>query len=155
MPSPTRIRPWPPPGGLAFFLVAIVLDRMTQREDTDTGNLFHRIRQAWSHRVDVEALLPETEETTQIVPLEPAVRYAPVAPKERTLMGLTLLGGAAVAISVFLPWTIDAGKISAYGRVADEDLAGQTFNGLSGQGGSWFGFLVLAFGAFVVARGDR
>ena len=31
-------------GGLAFFLVAIVLDRMTQREDTDSGNLFHRIR---------------------------------------------------------------------------------------------------------------
>lgn len=137
-------------GGLAFFLVAIVLDRMTQREDTDTGNLFHRIRSAWTHRVDVEALLPDLDETKQIVPDEPVDRYAQVSAKERSLMGLTLLGGAAVAISVFLPWTIDAGKISAYGRVADEDLAGQTFNGLSGQGGSWFGFLVLAFGAFVV-----
>jgi len=137
-------------GGLAFFLVAIVLDRMTQREDTDTGNLFHRIRQAWTHRVDVEALLTEADATAQIVAHEPIVRFAPIAPKERNLMGMTLLGGLAVAISVFLPWTVDAGKISAYGRVADEDLAGQTFNGMSGQGGSWFGFLVLAFGGFVI-----
>ena len=31
-------------GGLAFFLVAVALDRISQREDSDTGNLFHRIR---------------------------------------------------------------------------------------------------------------
>ena len=50
-------------GGLAFFLVAVVLDRMSQRESDDLGgDLFHRIRQAWAHRRNPEELLADDAE---------------------------------------------------------------------------------------------
>jgi glycine betaine/proline transport system permease protein len=133
--------------GLAFFLVAVVLDRMSQREGTDTGNIFRRIRAAWAHRRDPEALLPEGD---AIVDYEPAERYEPVGARERTTALVALAGGALAAIATFLPWTADAGKISAYGVRADENLSGMTFNGLAASGGSFFGVLVLAFGLFVV-----
>ena len=44
--------------GLAFFLVAVVLDRMSQREGAETGGLFKRIRMAWRYRRDPEASYP-------------------------------------------------------------------------------------------------
>ena len=43
--------------GLAFFLVAVVLDRISQSEPGDRGGLLKRIRLAWSHRRDPEKLL--------------------------------------------------------------------------------------------------
>lgn len=136
--------------GLAFFLVAVVLDRMSQREDTDTGNLFQRIKLAWKHRRDPEALLPE-DSGDAVVEFEPTERYEPVGARERSAALLALAGGAAAVVAVFLPWSIDAGKITAYGARADEDLAGMTFDGLDASGGSFFGILVLVFGLFVVA----
>ncbi|MGD2101784.1 MAG: ABC transporter permease subunit, partial [Acidimicrobiia bacterium] len=134
--------------GLAFFLVAVVLDRMSQREDTDTGNLWQRIRAAWAHRRDPEALLPESGAVAEAVAPE---RYEPVGAGERTLALLAMAGGALAVVSVFLPWTENAGKISAYGARADEDLPGMVFNGLDASGGSIFGILVFVFGLFVVA----
>jgi glycine betaine/proline transport system permease protein len=131
--------------GLAFFLVAVVLDRMSQREDTDQGNLFQRIRQAWAHRRDPEALIPEAGDA--VADYEPTERYEPV---ERSLALLTLAGGVVAAISVFLPWSENAGWISGYGVRADEDLAGLSFNGLDASGGSFFGILVLVFGIFLI-----
>jgi glycine betaine/proline transport system permease protein len=133
--------------GLAFFLVAVVLDRMSQREDTDQGNLFQRIRLAWKHRRDPEALLPDGK---AVVEYEPAERYEPVTARERSIALVALLGGAVATVAVFLPWASDSGKITAYGFRADEDLTGQTFNGLDASGGSFFGILVLVFGLFVV-----
>jgi len=132
--------------GLAFFLVAVVLDRMSQREDGEGGNLFKRIGQAWAHLRDPEALLPESG------PVETAVsvgRYAPFGGKERTAMFITAVGAIVGAISVFLPWTADAGKISAYGNRGDEGLAGMVFNGLDASGGSFFGILVLILSLLV------
>lgn len=134
--------------GLAFFLVAVVLDRMSQREDTDQGNLWQRIKQAWAHRRDPEALLPDGD---AVVDYQPAERYEPVRPRERSMALLALVGGAVAAVSVFLTWNSNAGWITSYGFRADEDLAGQSFNGLDASGGSFFGILVLVFGLFVVA----
>ncbi len=136
-------------GGLAFFLVAVVLDRMTQREDADTGNLFRRIHQAWVHRRDPEALLPEADEGGVTV-YKAVDRFAPVARGETGPMMATLVGAAIAVASVFVPWTTDAGKMSAFGRRADQDLTGMTFSGLDASGGSWFGILVLLVGIFVV-----
>ena len=53
--------------GLAFFLVAVVLDRISQPEETDRrdgragirGSIIRRIRLAWMHRRDPERLLPD------------------------------------------------------------------------------------------------
>jgi len=137
-------------GGLAFFLVAVVLDRMSQRPDGDGGNLFSRIHQAWAHRRDPEALLPETEDEVVVV-YKPADRFAPVAASERFPMLLTLVGGALAIGSVFLTWTTNAGKFSAFGRRIDEDLTGSSFGGLDASGGSWFGIMILLLGIFVVA----
>jgi glycine betaine/proline transport system permease protein len=137
-------------GGLAFFLVAVVLDRMSQKEDTDSGNLFRRIHQAWAHRRDPGALLPETDETSAVVMYKPVDRFAAVAPAERLPMLATLVGGALALVSVLLEWTSDAGKMSAYGRRVDEDLAGSSFNGLAASGGSWFGYIVAFLAVFVV-----
>ncbi len=137
-------------GGLAFFLVAVVLDRMSQKEDTDGGNLFRRINQAWAHRRDPEALMPETDDTKAVVLYKPVDRFAAMAPAERMPMLIALIGGALAALSVFLEWTSDAGKISAYGRRVDEDLAGSSFNGLAASGGSFFGYIVLLLALFVV-----
>jgi len=137
-------------GGLAFFLVAVVLDRMSQRDDADGGNLFSRIHQAWAHRRDPEALLPETDENVVVV-YKPADRFAPIAAGERIPMLVTLVGGALAVASVFLTWTTDAGKMSAFGRRVDENLTGSSFDGLAASGGSWFGIVVLLLGIFVVA----
>jgi glycine betaine/proline transport system permease protein len=135
--------------GLAFFLVAVVLDRMSQREDTDSGNLFQRVKQAWAHRKDPEALIPD--EDSGVVEHEPVERYEPIEGRERVGMLVTLAGGLVAAVSVFLPWVSESGLISAYGRRADEDLTGMIMNGLDPSGGSFFGIIVLATGLFVVA----
>ena len=136
--------------GLAFYLVALALDRMSQREDTDTGNLFRRIHQAWVHRRDPESLIPDEDaEESRITVYKPVDRYAPVSARERSLMVTTIVGSALALISVLLEWTADAGKMSAWGRRVDEDLAGESFNGLAASGGSWFGYL-LAFAALFV-----
>ncbi len=136
--------------GLAFFLVAVVLDRISQREDTDSGNLFRRIHQAWAHRRDPEALMPDEEADAAVVTFKPADVFTPVGGTERTAL-LTTLGGAALAvISVFLTWTVDAGKYSAFGRRIDENVPGESFAGLDASGGSIFGWTILLLGLFVV-----
>ena len=136
-------------GGLAFFLVAVVLDRMSQTDEAGGGgNLFHRIRMAWAHRRDPEALLPDD---APVVTAKPAEHFAPVADNERVPMIATLVGGVLAVVSVFMTWSSEAGYMSAYGRRSDEEKLGESFNGLAASGGSWFGYITLAFGLFIVA----
>ena len=141
-------------GGLAFFLVAVVLDRMSQREGTESTNLMKRIQLAWRHRRDPEVLIPDSRPSAIVKHQEIDV-YAPIAPGERLPMLLTLIGGLLAVASTFLPWTSNAGKLSAWGRWADAstegELVGQTFSGLHASGGSWFGIAVLALGLFLLA----
>jgi len=138
--------------GLAFFLVAVVLDRMSQREGEST-HLLKRIHLAWKHRRDPEVLIPDTEETV-VVKHEEVEVFAPIAPPERVAMGVALIGASLAVLSTFLPWSIHAGKMSAFGRWFDASLegqlAGQSFSGLDSTGGSWFGIAVLALGSFVI-----
>ena len=135
-------------GGLAFFLVAVVLDRMTQREDSDTGNLFRRIHLAWAHRTNPEVLLTENNKPK---PAKKVDAYAAVTPAERTVMLVTGAGAMGAIVSVFLPWTAEAGKISAYGRRVDEALPGEVFSGLHASGGSFFGIIILLMALFALA----
>jgi len=138
-------------GGLAFFLVAVVLDRMSQRESTDLGgNLFHRIKQAWTHRRNPEELLPDDSAASTGIKFETTEKFAPIDAAERLPIALAGIGGLVAILSVFLPWTSDAGKFSAFGRAADTDLSGSTFSGLAASGGSWFGIVVLGLGLFTV-----
>ncbi len=136
--------------GLAFFLVAVVLDRMSQREDTDSGNLFRRIHQAWVHRRDPESLLPDEDEASRIVTVKHQDVFTAVGATERVPMFVTLGGAVLTAIGVLLSWTADAGKYSAFGNREHENLAGGTFNGLHAAGGSWFGYLTLFLALLVI-----
>ncbi len=139
--------------GLAFFLVAVVLDRMSQREGTESTHFLKRIHLAWKHRRDPEVLIPDAEESAVVKHDEIEV-FAPISPRERLAMGLSLIGAAVAVVSTFLPWSIDAGKMSAFGRWSDASLegqlTGQSFGGLDPTGGSWFGIVVLGLGAFVI-----
>ena len=140
--------------GLAFYLVAVVFDRISQPEGVETGGLLRRVRLAWAHRRDPEALLPVGEK----VPVEAddlaapdQGHLAPLTTAERRPMLVAGAGGVVAAVSVLLTWSSGAGFLSAYGRGADERLAQESFSGLSAEGGSWFGFLALVLGLFVVA----
>ena len=137
--------------GLAFFLVAVVLDRISQPEGTESGGLLRRVRRAWAHRRDPERLL-ESEEGASSAELAGSEGvFAVVSAEERPWMVVSGIGGLLAVVSVFLVWTVDAGFISAYGRRVDENLAGESFNGFSASGGSWFGFLTLGLGLWVLA----
>ena len=135
--------------GLAFFLVAVVLDRMSQREDSDSGNLLRRIARAWTHRRDPESLMPQGD-TSAVVVYEDTDQFVPLTAAERLPMVLALMGSVILITAILLPWSIDAGKISAYGRRVDENLEGMSFGGLDASGGSWFGILVLLLSLLVV-----
>lgn len=143
-------------GGLAFFLLAVALDRISQREGAEGGSLLKRIRLAWKHRRDPEMLIPNQDASGSAVAKhnETEIIYAPIAADERLPIALTFIGGLIAIASVFLPWTSNAGKMSAWSRWADAslngELADQVFNGLASSGGSWFGITVLALGLFVV-----
>ncbi len=139
--------------GLAFFLVAVVLDRMSQREGTESTNFLKRIYLAWKHRREPEVLIPDAEPSAVVRHQEVEV-FAPIVSRERLAMAVSLVGAAVAILSTFLPWSIDAGRMSAFGRWADASLegqlAGQAFSGLDSSGGSWFGIAVLALGSFVI-----
>ncbi len=144
--------------GVAFFLVAVVLDRITQTEEDDGIRFSTKLSQAWRYYRDPEGLLEARSESAAEVAeakgkkeeIEPAERPAPVSAGER--MGLLLgVGGTVLAlIALVLPWGKNAGLVASWGRVADlnanGELSGQSFNGIEGSGGSAFGLIVLGLG---------
>ncbi len=137
--------------GLALFIVAVVLDRISQTEASDGEFLLTRIRKAWKHRRDPEALLPAAATIGAVAATEAAP--APAAPAERRSAALALAGALLAIVSVFLPWGSDSGLISGYARFADLDLGGRSFNGLAAEGGSVYGYGVLGFSLLVAGAG--
>ncbi len=140
--------------GLAFYLVAVVFDRISQPEGAGSGGLFRRVRRAWAHRGDPEVLLPAEADAAATAPDEDELVEGVIAPlteRERRPMLVSAIGGLVLAASVLFAWSSGAGFISAYGRADDEMLAGESFSGLSASGGSWFGILALVLGLLVAA----
>ncbi|MCY3662543.1 MAG: ABC transporter permease subunit [bacterium] len=135
--------------GLALFIVAVVLDRISQSEASDGEYLLTRIRKAWRHRVNPEALLPEAATIGAVAATE--ARPFPAGSAERRSATVALAGAALGIVSVFLTWGSGSGLISGYGRLADQDLSGRSFNGLAAEGGSVYGYAVLAFSLLVAA----
>jgi len=138
--------------GLALFLVAVVLDRLSQPEVSEGGNMFGRIHQAWTHRRNPEVLLEGVEDAS-LKPKEvddTGESDAPSTGRERIGMVLAGIGGAVAILSLFLTWTQNAGHLSGHARFADNDLAGQTFNGFSASGGTWVGYLTFGLGLFLL-----
>ena len=154
--------------GLSFFLVAVMLDRITQRDGDSSQSLAVRMRRAWSARKTPEDLLvtqdaveldlPETASSTVV--------YEPVTAVERTGISVSILGSAVLLVSLFLTWNSNGGWFSSFTRRADElgeipalgvrnavDLSGRSFNGIEASGGSWFGFVLAAAAIMTIAAG--
>jgi len=128
--------------GLALFIVAVVLDRISQTQTEEGANLFSRIYRAWAHRRDPETLLSSEDAETK-KETDSEGMPSPVTAAERTWVVVALVGAVVGIVSVWLPWSLDSGLISGYGRAADLDVPGLSANGLAAQGGSYFGIAVL------------
>ena len=135
-------------GGLAFFLVAVVMDRLSQPEANDGSNLLTRIGQAWATRSDPSALIPNDEDRPDVAQV--LERLAPINRAESRAMVLLAGSAAVAAVSVMLPWGSGAGLVSAHARRSDELLPGLSFNGLEASGGTWFGVAFLGSALFCV-----
>ena len=143
-------------GGLAFFIVAVVLDRISQT-DADSSNLFSRIGKAWANRRTPEKLLEAAqaaadEKTSKLAEQQvaPEEAFLSAVGAERTAATVAGAGALAMLVSLLLPWSVDSGLVSSYARAADLDLASGSFNGVSASGGSWFG-IFMAMAAAVAA----
>ncbi|MCY3925836.1 MAG: ABC transporter permease subunit [bacterium] len=135
--------------GLALFIVAVVLDRISQTEASDGEYLLTRVRKAWRHRLNPEALLPQAATIGAVAAT--VAKPAPADAAERRGAAATLAGAALAIVSVFLPWGSDSGLISGYGRFTDQDLSGRSFSGLAAEGGSVYGYTVLVLSLLIAA----
>ncbi len=137
--------------GLALFTVAVVLDRISQTQATDGMNLFARINRAVVARRNPEILLAQEEQAAKTGDnAASAGAFSPLIPRERQGAYLAAAGAIISLVSLFLTWGNDAGLVSGYARRDDLDMVGQSFNGISASGGSWFGLLILAFSALII-----
>ncbi len=132
--------------GLAFFLLAVILDRISQTELDDGIGLGTKIKQAWVYRDRPEAMLEKRAEMVAAnvadEPEQVSERPAPIGAQERLGLLIGAAGGAVAFASIFLAWTNDAGLVSSWARRADETLTGLSFNGYQASGGSVFGIVV-------------
>ncbi len=136
--------------GLALFIVAVVLDRLSQPEDSDTGNLFARIRKAWATRSNPEDLLKEAEASAAKKTHEKKEEHKELTQPERIGYAAAGIAGVVAFVSTFLTWGKDSGLLSGHARNTDLDLAGQSFTGLQASGGSWAGYVVFGLSVFLV-----
>lgn len=137
--------------GLALFMVAVVLDRISQPEESDGGSLFSRISNAWAHRKDPSPLLDTDDEVQPVASTRSTGSYAPITGAERTGMAVAGAGAVIAIVSTFLTWANDGGLVSGWARRVDQlELTGRSFDGIDASGGSWFGYLVLLGALFIL-----
>lgn len=140
--------------GLAFFLLAVILDRIAQPQSGANTSLFTRIVGAWKARRAPEVLLddpdfnpdvePETAELDDdVVDVAHYGEIATVDSGERRSIYGVIAGAVLMVVSVLVPWGTDAGLITGYSRRSDQALPGESFNGVAPAGGSWFGILLV------------
>ena len=141
--------------GLSFFLLAVILDRISQTE-AGSKSLFARMSTAWKARKEPEQLLddPDFNPSASADDDEVAAEgeEAPLTAGERGRALAALVGAVIMLIGIPMTWAAGGPGISAYGRRDDIELTGQSFDGLAAEGGSWFAF-VIAFLAIFVALG--
>ena len=139
--------------GAGLYFVGVLLDRISQPEDTDDRrNLLARIRSAWATRTDPPVPAVPGMEAEAETPVSAEAPFAPALTTSHRVGAVTaLVGGLLAAFSVLLTWGNDAGLLSAYARFDDIDLPG-AHSGLDATGGSWFG-IVFGLVALAVASG--
>jgi len=140
--------------GLSFFLLAVILDRISQTE-AGSKSLFARMSTAWKARKEPEQLLDDPDFNPLASDDDEVAaegEEAPLTAGERGRALAALAGAVIMLIGIPMTWAAGGPGISAYGRRDDIELTGQSFSGLAAEGGSWFTF-VIAFLAIFVALG--
>lgn len=134
--------------GLAFFLVAVALDRMSQPESGDTS-FWQRIGAAWTNRRTPENLLPDPDDAPAKATLStgPDVVEALTA-RERMGFPIAAAGAVIALVSLFLTWS-QGSVIPSHSRQADLDLDIAS-SGLDATGGSWYGYVVALCGVLAL-----
>ena len=142
--------------GLAFFILAVILDRISQTSETGGSGLLRRMSTAWKARNNPEILLddpsfnPEAEALGAEASPFAQGHVARVSPAERTSILIAGAGGLLMVLSIFLTWANDAALLTGYSRRSDQELPGESFVGYAAEGGSWFAFVVAAMGVLVL-----
>ncbi|MGA0916874.1 MAG: ABC transporter permease [Ilumatobacteraceae bacterium] len=138
--------------GLSFFLLAVILDRISQTE-AGSKSLFTRMSTAWKARKEPEQLLidpdfnPAASRDDHEVSAEGD--EAPLSSGERGRVVVTLAGAVIMLLGIPMTWAAGGPGLSAYGRRDDVELTGQSFSGLAAEGGSWFSFIIAFLAIFV------
>lgn len=139
--------------GLGFFLLAVILDRISQTE-AGSRNLFSRMRIAWKARSNPEQLLGDPDfDPSVAAPAEEedfSGSPAPIGSAERGLMATVLISAVVAGLSTLMTWASGGPALSSYARRDEVDLAGSSFSGLSASGGSWFGIVLVLFAIVAV-----
>jgi len=133
--------------GLGFFLLAVILDRISQTQSGGAG-LFSRMSTAWKARREPELLLenPDFNPSLASSTNEEEVAEGHVAPlgsRERLLAGMVALGAVVSLLSLVLPWASNGSLFTGYSRLADAGLDGSSFGAFDAEGGSWFAYIVV------------
>ena len=138
--------------GLSFFLLAVILDRISQTE-AGSKSLFTRMSTAWKARKEPEQLLidpdfnPAASRDDHEVSAEGD--EAPLSSGERGRVVVTLAGAVIMLLGIPMTWAAGGPGLSAYGRRDDVELTGQSFSGLAAEGGSWFSFIIGFLAIFI------
>ncbi len=138
--------------GLAFFLVAVTLDRISQPVEGHGASLMQKIRGAWANRANPQAQLLDVDSAMDAELEEENYGGHPagISPKEGRGLKIAIVGAVIGVVSVFLTWGTDAGMVTSHSRFSDADLFGASFSGLAAEGGTFFGFIVLGSSLFII-----
>jgi glycine betaine/proline transport system permease protein len=138
--------------GLGFFLLAVILDRISQTE-AGSKNLFSRMSAAWKARSKPEQLLDDPDFNPAVAPAADTSStegvIAPVTTAERNKIVLTALGGVVVLVALALDWASGGAPFSSYARRDDAELTG-SYGALAAEGGSWFGLVAGGLAVVVI-----
>lgn len=141
--------------GLGFFLLAVILDRISQTQTGGAG-LFSRMTTAWRARREPELLLENPDFNPSLATSNgdeevAEGQVAPLGSRERLLAGLMGLGAVVSLLSLAMPWASNGSLFTGYSRLDDAGLDGSSFGAFDAEGGSWFAYIVVVGALMVVA----
>ena len=125
--------------GLGFFLLAVILDRISQTQTGGAG-LFSRMSTAWRARREPELLLENPDfnpslSSTQSEEEMTEGQVAPVDSQERLLAGLLGIGALISLASLAFAWASNGSLFTGYSRLADAGLNGSSFGAFDAEEG--------------------
>jgi glycine betaine/proline transport system permease protein len=138
--------------GLGFFLLAVILDRISQTE-AGSKNLFSRMSAAWKARSRPEELLSDPDFNPAAAPTPDTSTtdgaIAPMNSRERSLIMTSATGAVIVLVSLLFTWASGGAPFSSYARRDDADLVGD-YGAFAAEGGSWFSIIAAIFAGVVI-----